>query len=215
MRALVIMAAGLLAGSVSAQEVMVAGDSIMAWNREDGQSIAQALAAEIGLEVEDVSRSGARLSAGFLSGTMDIRRQVGRSRPDVLIFDGGGNDLGDECGCGACEGTLDDMIDAELDGEFRDFVTPLTEAGTEVIYLGYYDTPIGGNEFSPCEDFFEILEDRMIALADETDGLTFVTGKDVIDPSNDAHYDTDRLHPSHAGSAPLGGLVAETIAGLR
>lgn len=215
MRALALVALLSAGGDVSAQEVMVAGDSVMAWNREDGRSIADVLAARTGLDVEDVSQSGARLSAGFLAGSGDIRRQVGQARPDILVFDGGANDLGDECGCTACSRTLDEMISPGLEGEITDFVQPLIEDGTEVIYLGYYDAPVGGNEFSPCQPVLDQLETRMRALAAALDGLTFVSGADVIESSNGAHYDSDRVHPSHAGSALLGELVAEAIAALR
>ncbi len=196
----------------AAQDILVAGDSILAWNRDSRQSIAWELARRTGREVVDVSVSGARFSAGPVSLVPDVRRQIGDARPEVLILGGGGNDLRGECGCSACDATLDLMVGPTLSGEFANLILPLTRAGTQVIYLAYYDIPVGGNAFSPCEEELDALEARMAALAAAVDGLHIVRGDRVIDRTNLSHYARDRLHPSPEGSARLGSLLAATVA---
>lgn len=209
------LAAALLfwAGAAAAQDIVVIGDSVMAWNGRG--AIPEVLAENLGREVENLSVPGARLShPGLLErfAGLDIRRQIGRRRPDVLILTAGGNDLGDECGCGRCDGVLDGLIAPDArSGELAEFLTVQSQRGTRVIYLGYYDVPVGGGPFSGCERYFEALDARIAALAGRDPGIDFVSAREVIDPANPGHYDADRVHPSRTGSARIGGMLADRL----
>jgi len=212
-----LVAALMLWGSAAtAQDIVVIGDSVMAWNAPD--AIPDVLAGALGREVENLSVPGARLShPGLLErfAGLDIRRQIGRQRPDVLILTAGGNDLGDECGCGRCDGVLDELIAPDArSGELAEFLTIQSQRGTRVIYMGYYDVPAGGGPFSGCADYFEALDARIATLAQGDGGIDFISAREVIDPANPGHYDADRVHPSPEGSARIGGMLADKLRSL-
>lgn len=204
--------ASLLAASgVQAQDVVLVGDSILAWNRETGESIGDALASQINKPVANLAESGALFMAGFWEFGEDIPAQLDGAKPDILILTGGGNDVEPGCGTRKAAQIIDRMIAADLSGELADFVEPLTEQGTQVVYLAYYDLPDITSEFTPCRSDLLTLEARAIALADQTDGFRVAAGRSAIDPADLTLYDPDGIHPSPAGAALLGALLADTI----
>lgn len=212
------LAAALLlwAGAAAAQEIVVIGDSVMAWNGPG--AIPAVLAGELDRDVGNLAVPGARLShPGLLErfAGLDIRRQIGRQRPDVLILTAGGNDLGDECGCGRCDGVLDTLIGPDArTGELAEFLTVQSRRGTRVIYMGYYAVPEGGGPFAGCSAYFDRLDERVATLAGSDPGIDFVSAREVIDPGNPGHYDADRVHPSPLGSARIGVMLAERLRAL-
>jgi len=198
----------LLAEPVSAQGIVVIGDSIMDWNGE--RSIPSRLSQELGVPVDDRSNAGAQVSAGFwdrLNG-LDIRAQLGDDRPEILVMTGGGNDLGDTCRCEEdCGAEVEILLTRDGKGELGDFLKDVVEDGTRIFFLGYADPPTGGNEFSGCIPHLRTLTERLATIR----GVTFVPVHHAIDPADSSLYDADRLHPSVRGSSVMAGLLADAI----
>ncbi|WP_323768002.1 SGNH/GDSL hydrolase family protein [Antarctobacter sp.] len=205
----------LFAAPARAENVLVLGDSILAWHRAAGQSVADQLAAAAQVTVKNRSVPGARFShsGGLAAATgFDIRRQLRRGDWDVIVLDGGGNDLMGECGCRACDDVLNQLISQDgRRGEIPSFVAKLAQSGARIYWLDYYAIPTAGGPFAPCVDELAILSQRLKRLAPLIGNMTYLTGKAVIDPDNLSHYDRDRLHPSRKGTALLGRYLAREI----
>lgn len=195
--------------------VLTIGDSIMDWN--GAGSIPQVMARELGWELRDESVAGARLKhpLRLLVGPMDIRAQVPRLDFDWIVMTGGGNDLAADCNCGDCDNTLDGLVTADgAFGAMPDFLDLTEERGARVLYVGYYENPVGGGPFSGCEDAIGTLEARMQSLAAARDGFEMIDASDIYDNADLTLYDADRLHPSPKGSALLGTWIAGVLARL-
>lgn len=207
-----LLIALILATPAKAQVQMI-GDSILAWHKNSGRSVGDALAQELNQPVMNNARSGARFSAAGLGAAFgfDIRRQLTPGTFTAIVLDGGGNDLMRECGCNACGGTLDRLISKDATrGEIPAFILPLARSGVAIYWLDYPAVPTGGGPFSPCIDELAVLTDRLQRLADRVPRMTYVSGKAAMDADNPAHYDPDRIHPSPLGAA----LLARHLAGV-
>ena len=198
----------LLAAPVQAQDIIAIGDSIMDWN--GAQSVPAQLSRKLGRPVDDRSLAGAQISTGFwdrMEG-LDIRAQLGGDRPDILVMTGGGNDLGEGCGCRAgCAEEAEVLLTEDGGGEFGEFLSDVVADGTRVFVLGYADPPVGGNDFSGCLADLRALAERLDAM----EGVTVVPVHQVIDPADMSYYDADRVHPSPKGSAVMADLLASAI----
>lgn len=205
-----------LAGSpLSAQDIVVIGDSLMDWN-SPADSVPGQLSAALGVPVDNRAVSGAQVNPGMIGRALgtDIPAQGKGTTPDILIVTGGGNDFGEGCGCRLCDAVLDSLVTPDGGGDLGGFLQSQTQTTNQVIYLGYYAPPDGGNAYSPCIPWLTEMDRRIAALADRTPGLTFVSATTVIDPGNRDLYDRDWVHPSPAGAALIGALLADTIRAL-
>lgn len=202
----------LLAVPVQAQDIIAIGDSIMDWN--GAQSIPAQLSRELGRSVEDRSLSGSQVRTGFWNRRqgLDIRAQLGDDRPDILVMTGGGNDLGERCGCReGCAEEVDKLLTEDGGGAFGVFLSDVVADGTQVFVLGYLDPPVGGNDFSGCAADLRVLADRLDAL----EGVTLVPVHQAIDPADMSYYDADRVHPSVKASSAMAKLLARAIEASR
>ncbi|MEM8577896.1 MAG: SGNH/GDSL hydrolase family protein [Pseudomonadota bacterium] len=217
--AFTFIAACLLAGAAAAQDrprLLAMGDSIMAWNSFSGRSIGHAAARALDADLTRVARAGAQFTndsglgraAGF-----DIRAQYPGGRFDVILINGGANDMGTDCDCRSCTPVLDALIAPHPTGEVPALLSQLTATGAEVIWVGYYKTAFS-RAFLGCTPFFDEMEARLARLAGRTDGLTFLDSEVAIDPRQRANFAADALHPSPRGSARIAALVAQRIGGL-
>ena len=147
---------------------------------------------------------------------MDIRGQFIEGSWDWLVMDGGGNDLNDECGCGECIATIDDIISEDgAEGALSDFINARTDEGIKVIYMGYYDVPDSAEfGFDRCRNLLPQLMARVELLAEANDLLWFVDAGDVVDSANLDYFLDDRVHPSPLGSRVIGYQIAEQIAAI-
>ncbi len=194
--------------------ILAIGDSFMAWNREDGTSIADVIAYELDAEVENLAVSGSYLTNQLADAEeMDIRLQYVADDWDWVVMDGGGNDFNDECGCDACETTLDSIIsDSGAAGALPEFVEEMMEAGPQVVFISYYDVPEDAPDtFPQCRDIMQTYDERLALLAAQLPSFYVVDAEDVIQPSNLEFYDDDFLHPSQLGSEVIGEMVADLI----
>lgn len=204
----------VVAGPVAAEtRIVVIGDSTMAWN---GGGVARAMEQALGEPVDDFSVSGARFSHPFrmLVGPMDIRAQLPRLPYDWVVIAAGANDLAAECDCRACDETLTELFAASGLGQIPDFVEQVGLQGSRLLWVQYYDEPVGGGPFGACSDEFAVLDTRLDALARTSDTLHIANMSDIIDAANPDHYDRDRVHPSLEGSARIGSLIAQRLRAL-
>jgi hypothetical protein len=189
--------------------VLVIGNSVMEFNIWDNAAIADVIAKGTGRTVRNNGESGARLSAPG----SNIRSQYRPGPSEWVVMGGGANDLGDECGCGPCGATMDEMVSADgRQGEYPSFVRSFIADGSQALVMGYYAPPLGAStELSDCGPKFEELNRRLEAMASAAGSVYFASAADVIDPTNRGHYFEDLVHPSVERSRLIGEQLATVI----
>lgn len=212
MKRLVILSLVLLAacgrGVPEGARVVVAGDSVMAWNRASGASVADQLQTRLGEPVGDVSLPLARVAGG--RGTFNIPAQLQGVNAQWVVLNGGANDLSASCDCADCGPVVDRLIsDDGTRGAIPSLVTGLRARGTRVIWADYYTSPRYAG--TACERPYEVLEDRLGRMAQADDGVTLVDMDDVFTPEDLSLFAGDRTHPSEKGSARIAELVASAL----
>jgi lysophospholipase L1-like esterase len=199
--------------------VLAIGDSIMAWN--DDQGIPEVTAAALEQRVVDASVSGARLQVGsgvFSALGFDITRQWANNagRWDWVLLDGGGNDLQGLCATPAEGEALARIIADDLTGALPDLIAQVRASGSKVAVIGYYDNPEAGqSDFTTCQFAFDRMNERLTRLAARDAGMVFLDTGTVIDPANTGLYETDFIHPSVEGSRLIGEALAQAIKAAR
>ncbi|EAQ04851.1 GDSL-like lipase/acylhydrolase, putative [Pseudooceanicola batsensis HTCC2597] len=186
--------------------IVVAGDSVMAWNRSAGASVADRLEARLGEPVGDVSLPLAQVTGG--RGPLNIPAQLDGVRAPWVVLNGGANDLSG-CDCARCEPVLDRLIsDDGRRGANPALVTDLRARGSRVVWADYYTSPRYAG--TACEAPYRVLETRLARMAASDPGVTLVDMDRVFSPDDLSLFASDRTHPSRKGSARM----ADTIAPL-
>jgi lysophospholipase L1-like esterase len=183
-------------------EILMLGDSLLAWFKEEGASVGDALEASSPFSVTNLSVSGAL----FLDGEDSIPEQFVEGEWAWVVFDGGGNDANDLCECGQCDEVLGELVDASGSlGRVPAFVRDLTDAGHRVLILGYYNMPASAEYgFDRCNDEADLLNQRYASMAASIEGAYFYDLGQVVSPNDLSHYDEDHVHPSERGTETLG-----------
>ena len=194
-------------------DILVLGDSIMAWNGT--AAIPEVIARETGRTVVSRAVSGAQFdNNSTIAGAVgfDIQRQFPGGRWNWVLVNGGANDLRAECGCGACEAEVDALIGpGGQGGSIPAFLQRLrAETGAQVMWMGYYAGSRTG-PFAGCRDELVEIEARITQLAARAPGLHFVDSEDVIDRGDRGLLASDNVHPSPRGSARIGAYLAQEI----
>ncbi|MHA6262151.1 SGNH/GDSL hydrolase family protein [Arenibacterium sp. CAU 1754] len=196
-------------------QIVVIGDSVLAWHSGRGASVADVIQSETGLATANLSVPGARFthsSPGAAEEGYDVRAQYVSGPWDWVIVNGGANDLLSECGCARCVDNLDSLISASgQGGDIPALVKPMAKAGRRVMLLGYYDANELPNVFSDCGDEIDVLNARLARLAATSPRVFYTSAEDVMDPSDQRHWFVDRVHPSRKGSRLIGTHVARAI----
>ena len=193
----------------SSAPMVAIGDSIMAWNSEAQASIPDVVGQRLSVEVENRSVGG----AVFLDAAEGIPTQYVQSAWSWLILDGGGNDVNDGCECGDCRATLDALLSADgQSGAIASFIDQVRATGVKVAFVGYYVLPSGAAfGFDRCGDELSTMRTRASLMATSRDGVIFVDATQAVQATDLSMYDDDRVHPSVAGSAAVGALIADQI----
>ncbi|WP_417523025.1 SGNH/GDSL hydrolase family protein [Marinovum sp.] len=217
MRVLAVMIALLLPVMAQGQDrMMVIGDSILAWNRLGGNSIPQILDRMAQYEVSSRAVPGAAFShSGNLRNMLqrEIRGQLPAGQWDVILLNGGANDLARECGCNRCAATLDRMISADgARGEVPAFLDVLRARASRVVWMDYYPGSVRGGPFAACTDELAEYQLRLERAAQRRPWVTFVDAGDVYDPRDMSLYARDLVHPTPKGGARIAGLIARALA---
>ncbi len=212
MKGLILVSLLLLAacgrGVPDSARIVVAGDSVMAWNRGDGASVADVLEARLGEPVGDVSLPLARVLGGV--GPLNIPTQLEGVRAERVVLTGGANDLRGGCDCTNCAPVLDRLISEDgAEGAIPALVASLRAGGSRVIWADYYTSPNYAG--TACERPYRVLEARLGRMAAARDGVTLVDMDEVFRPDDLSLFASDRTHPSAKGSARIAGLIAPLL----
>lgn len=190
--------------------ILVLGDSVMAWNVEEGTSIGHVIQEQTGQAVTIRAVSGEHFASDE---DEDIRSQHVEGDWSWVVFTGGGNDLNDRCECGDCSGVLNELLSSNgADGAVAEAVDAIRETGAKVMFLTYYDLPSTAQfGFANCGDESEVLAERAAAMAQARQDVYWVDMGQVVTPNDLSAFDEDHVHPSERGSALIGELIADVM----
>lgn len=185
--------------------IVVAGDSVMAWNRLEGGSVADHLSAALAEPVGDLSLPYARVTAG--RGALNIATQVRGLNAPWVVLNGGANDLGVNCARG---GALESLVSADgQSGAIPEMLRGLTARGSRVIWADYYTSPQFAG--TPCAALYQTMQARLSRMATALPGVTLVDMGRVLPASERALFAGDGIHPAPEGSRRIAALVAEAL----
>lgn len=184
--------------------IIVAGDSVMAWNGSD-QNVAAQLQRILDEPVGDVSLSLAQVDGGI--GPLNIPEQIDGYAPEWVVLNGGANDLSRNCGCSDCAPVLDRLVSPDgTSGAIPELVSSLRAKGSKVAWVDYYTAPRYAG--TTCEAPYDMLETRLLRMAARDAGVTLVDLDRTFRSDDLSLFASDRMHPSAKGSA----LIAQTVA---
>jgi acyl-CoA thioesterase-1 len=197
------------------QRVLVMGDSLLAWNGANGNSVADALDAFPGMTVKDRSVPAARYFHALpISGSMGMRLSA-QFRPgkwDWVVLNGGGNDLLFGCGCGNCHRMLDRLVSKDgRSGAIPSFVATIRNSGARVLYVGYLRSPGLPSPIRSCRPAGDELDRRLAKMAKTRDGVTFLPMADLVPTGDRSFHAIDMIHPSVKGSRTIAARILERI----
>lgn len=180
------------------KQLQAVGDSILAHNKEQMASIADVVAGELGVPLRHNAVGGA-----LLGGADGIPTLYEPGVSTHVLVNGGGNDFS-----AGCEGAvLDGIVSADLTrGLMVDLLDQIGADGAQSVIVSYY-IPQDGE--TGCDLFPELLR-RYRALGETREDVMYVCSLETITPSDPELYD-DPVHPSPAGSAAVGRLVADLL----
>lgn len=197
-------------GEPGQPEALAIGDSVLEWNRCDGTSIPDVLGSEASLAMTNAAIGGTRV----LGGEEAIPEQYQPGDWQLVLVNGGANDIGpDGCGCGDCLSIVDALISADAStGAMVELLDTIRSDVPLVVLLGYY-SPAPGSEFAGCDEEAAELNARYEQFAELSGTVVFVDATEAVDPTMDRSLlDEDGIHPSTAGSAAIGALIAQHVA---
>ena len=187
--------------------ILAMGDSVIAWNREEGASIADAIERRLGEPVVDASVPGAKMRQGGVRGAFgfSIPDQYRTGDWDAVILNGGANDLMSECNCNRCDAIVRRLVR-------RDYPALVNALGNAQIFIVSYYGAAGDRpgRFNSCNDELQQMERRLTSLFATRPNVHVVRVHDAI-TGRPALYDDDRVHPSPAGSRVIGDIVARAL----
>lgn len=213
----IVLILWLLCGHVAAAEplrVLAIGDSVLAWHKWTGRDIPSVMGATLGAKVDNAARPGARFSnvsaLGRATG-FDVRAQFRRGNWDIVLINGGANDMLADCNCRACDDVLDTLIAPDLSGEVSTLIAEVRTTGAEVLWMGYYASARSG-QFAGCRPYLVEYDARLARLAAQVPGMTFVDSEAAIDANDRSLFAFDGIHPSPSGARRIGAFLAQSIA---
>lgn len=196
------------AAAAAPLRILAVGDSLLAFHSLTGRDVPSRMGAALGAEVENAAVVGARFIQG--SGRRSVPGQYRAGPWDIVVMNGGANDLLAFCGCSECARILDLLIAPDLSGAVPDFVAEVRRSGASVVWMGYYASYRSGR-FAGCRPYLVEMDARMARLAARTPGVVFADSEAVIDPGNRGHFALDGIHPSVRGAALIGAFLARRV----
>jgi lysophospholipase L1-like esterase len=195
--------------------ILVMGDSMLAWNGGTGQAVSDAMESALKEPVVNRSVIAARMIYPLpLTGAagLNIPKQFRPGDWDWIVVNGGGNDLWLGCGCIACTRKLDRLAAKDAsDGAIPDLIAQLRATGARVIYTGYLRSPGRGSPIDHCKKDGQELDRRVALLAEENEGVFFLSLDGLVPHGDLSFHAIDRIHPSIKGSAAIGARIATLI----
>lgn len=198
-----------------AARILAIGDSMMAWHMITGNSIADALSDALGEPVVNRSVAGARILYGLpITGALGLKiaKQYHGKPWDWVVINGGGNDLWLGCGCGKCERKINRMVaKSGTSGDIPQLISRIRKTGARVVFVGYLRSPGVDSVIDACRPAGDALEARLIQMAEQMDGVYFLSIADLVPEGDRSYHGADMIHPSKKGSHAIGRLVADLI----
>ncbi|MEL6648447.1 MAG: SGNH/GDSL hydrolase family protein, partial [Pseudomonadota bacterium] len=197
--------------------ILVVGDSMLAFNRLNDASVADAIEQTLREPVVDRSIVGARFHYALpITGAagMNITKQYVPGAWDWVVVNGGGNDLWMGCGCLVCDAKIDRLISEDgTKGTIPGFLSDLRQSGAKVIYVGYLRSPGRVSPIEHCRDEGAKMEARIAKLAKLDRGLIYLSLEDLVPHGDGSFHGIDMVHPSFKGSKAIGQIIANVIEG--
>jgi len=197
----------------SGGDILMIGDSVLAWNRTSGRDVGAALGASLDRTVTNRANPGAQIRKRGLASALGlgIPDQMIMRPWNWVVMNGGANDLGFTCDCTRCDDVIEALISSDgKRGAIPKLIARAQSTGAKVLWTGYYRAPNSGS-FQGCRPGLVELERRIATLAQATPGVFFRDSEDVITPRDPSLYAADATHPSPKGSAVIGQYLAQTI----
>lgn len=196
--------------------VLTMGDSLLAWHGLSRRSVPDRLSLALNEPVVDRSFSGAvMLTETTVSGNpkLSISSQYKEGNWEWIILNGGGNDLWFGCGCSRCDKSMTRMISYDgTSGNVPDLVAELRATGARVVYIGYLRSPGMGSPIEHCRDDGDAFEARIARMADQMDGVWFLSQADLVPYGDRSFHALDMVHPSMKASDAIARRIATLIA---
>lgn len=198
-----------------APRVLVIGDSLLASHKVSGRSVGHYLEKYLGTDVRDRSVLGARMIYKLpISGAigLSIPAQYRDEHWDVVIVNGGGNDLWMGCGCRRCERKMNRLIsESGTRGEVPKLLARIHKTGARVIYVGYLRSPGIVTPIESCKDEGDAFEARIATLADKVPGIDYLSLQDLVPHGDHSWLALDGVHPSVKASREIARRLAVEI----
>lgn len=197
----------------SGGDILVIGDSVMAWNKNSGRDIGAVIGASLDREVISRAASGSDIQAGGAKSLigLSIPGQLPAGRWNWIVMNGGANDLRGSCGCRRCGAEIDRLISRDAaSGAIPNLIARARRQSDRVLWMGYYQAT--QSSFSGCRPALVELERRVAAYARSNAGVYFVDSESVFDHQDGTLFASDKTHPSPKGSALIGQFLARQIA---
>lgn len=195
-------------------DILVIGDSVMAWNGFSDADVGHVIGDELNREVVNRAALGAQIDASGARSLLglNIPAQLSSGPWNWVVMNGGANDLGGSCEGGNRAAVIDGLMSADgTVGKISDLIARARAQGAQVLWMGYYQAP-NSTSFKGCRPVLVELERRIAVHAAANQGVYFVDAEDAFDPSDATLFASDKTHPSAKGSAVLGRFLARTIA---
>lgn len=193
------------ADEVATAEVVLLGDSMLAYWRAQGDDVGSVLGASLGRRVANLAVPGAAVLDG------DVPSQAPDAQHAWTVLQGGANDL-----VGVCDGdwreVVDRLVGVEGDGALVDLARGRTVGpGSRVALLGYHRVRPDARFYTACGPAFDLLDARLAALAADEPAMVFVPASDAFEVDDPGWFAPDGYHPSPRGSAELARRLAAAI----
>lgn len=212
---LTLLACGETVTPDTTARILLLGDSMMAANSAENQTVADGIEAALGQEVIDRSVIGARYFYFLpISGAAGLRLDAQyRSGPwKWVVLNGGGNDLLFGGGCGKSTTQLDRLVTPDgKHGAIPAFVANLRTSGARVLYVGYLRNPGRSTPIKACGPAGNEMDRRLAKMAALDTGVDFMPLSDLVPYGDISFHQLDRIHPSAKGSRAIAARIAEHI----
>ncbi|MBV2359606.1 SGNH/GDSL hydrolase family protein [Thalassococcus sp. CAU 1522] len=196
--------------------VLLIGDSLLASHKVSGRSVAHYLERYLEAPVRNRSVLGARMIY-----KLPVTGALGLSIPaqfrtdedwDIVIVNGGGNDLWMGCACRRCDRKMNRLIsESGTRGEVPKLLARIHKTGARIIYVGYLRSPGIVTPIEACKDEGDAFEARIATLAGKVQGIDYLSLQDLV-PHGDASWlALDGVHPATKTSREIARRLADMI----